>query len=168
MSRILKIVIWIVVILVVLGVLGYLWAKSVWDKISFSPPRLQSLDLQGLTIEDLVNIAFTGSQKEVIVTLGMDIKNANSFSIPFGKMKVKLYHNDTLIAATSPVLSAQKFKLAPNSTTSISDTVNIILNNAGGQMLIEKIKGGSPKIDYEVGLSLYGIPLPSIKNSFAW
>lgn len=168
MSTGLKIFLWILAILAVIAVIAFFWAKSIFDKVNFSAPKLYSLDLQGLTLNDLVKIALEGSQKEVKVTLGMDISNANSFSIPFSNMNVKMYYAGAIIAQTSPALQNQKFVLPANGNLSVTDNISIVLNPEGIKMLIEKIKGGQPKIDYKIGLKVFGIPLPSIQNSFTW
>lgn len=164
-----KIILIIVIILAVLLAIGFFWGKSAWDKVNFSVPTLQALDLQGLTIQDLESIVLTGSAKEVKAGLSMSIKNDNNFAIPFGKLKAKLYYSGVLIAETSPALASQVFTVLPNSSLSVSDTVTIVINGAAAkQMVIEKAKGGHPKIDYTVKVSVFGIPLPSIKSDFSW
>lgn len=168
MSKGVKILLWIVVIIAVLAIIGFIWAKNAFDKISFSVPRLQGLDMQGLTLNDLAKIALEGGQKELKVSLAMDAKNENNFSIPFGNMLVKMYYGSTLIASTSPSLENKKFVLPAKGSVTVSDTINIILNTAGAKLLIEKLKGGHPQINYSIGLRVFGIPIPSIKNSFAW
>lgn len=167
MSTGVKIFLWILLILAVLAVIGFFWVKSIWDSISFSPPSLQGLNLQGLTLTDLASIAFEGQSKTVTVTLAMAIKNDNNFSIPFSNMKVKLYYDNTIIAETSNLISGKQVVPA-NGALTVSDTVNVILNNAGGKLLIDKINGGHPSIDYSISLKVFGIPLPNIKNNFTW
>lgn len=167
MKKGLQILIWIVVIIAVIAVFAFFWGKGVWNKISFSVPRPEGLDLQGLTLADLANIALTGQTKTVTATLSMDIKNDNNFSIPFSNIRVRMIYNDVVIAETSDMLAQNKVVPA-NSVLTVSDKVNIILNNAGGNLLIEKIKGGHPRIDYVISVRVFGIPLPSIKNSFVW
>lgn len=135
-----------------------------WDKISFSKPIPQGLDLNGITLADLANIALAGKSKTVTATITMNIKNDNSFSIPFSA-KVKLLYQDTVIAETSSISGT----IPANGTFPISDKVKIILNNAGGAILIEKLKGKPVQMDYSISLSLFGIPIPKdIKNSFIW
>lgn len=168
MSKGMKIFLWILVILAAIAVISFFWAKSVFDKVNFSAPKLHSLYLQGLTLNDLLKIALEGSQKEVKVSLGMDISNANNFSIPFSNMNVKMYYAGSIIAETSPALQNQKFILPANGSLSVTDNISIVLNAEGVKMLIEKIKGGQPKINYKIGLKVFGIPLPSIQNSFTW
>lgn len=165
MSKGLKIFIWILVIIAVLGAITFTWGKSAWNKIKFSAPTLQGLDLQGLTLADLANIALAGQEKTVTATVQMNIQNDNSFSIPFSSIRAQLLYNDTVIAKTSDDSS----HIVPaNGNLPLSDPVNIILNNAGGNLLIEKIKGGKPKINYVINLKVFGIPVPSIKSSFTW
>lgn len=164
-----KIILIIIIVLAVLLTIGFFWGKSAWDKVNFSVPQLQGLDLQGLNLQDIETIVFTGSSKEVKVGLSMSIKNDNNFSIPFGKLKTQLYYNGVMIAETSPILASQVFTVLPNSSLSVTDTVTIVINGAAAkQMVLEKAKGGHPKIDYTVKVSVFDIPLPSIKSDFSW
>lgn len=169
MSKGIKILLWVLAILAILALLIYFfaipWFTKIWDNITFSTPYPQDLNLNGLTLNDLANIAFTGQTKEVNARIGMDIKNENDFAIPFSKVKATLLYNDQVIAETSDNAS----HLVPaNGTFAFSNVVNILLNNAGGQLLIDKLSGKTPVIDYVVNANVYGIPLPSIKNSFPW
>lgn len=159
MSKGLKIFLWTVAIVIALSAFAIIWGKNAWDKIAFSKPQLQALDLQGLTLNDLANIAFTGQSKTVTVTLGMAIKNDNNFSIPFSNMKVKLLYKDTLIAETSDAFAQQNFTVPANGNLAVADTVNVLFNNAGGQLLIEKTKGNHPQIDYSIDLKVFSIPI---------
>lgn len=167
MNKALKIFLWIIVILAVLAAFAFFFGKNYWDKISFSKPQIHGLDLQGLTLGDFVNAAFTGTERTINATLGIDIKNDNSFSIPFGNMKIKLLYNNVVVAQTSDAFANQKFTVPANGTLTVSDTINVLLNNAGA-FLVEKIKGKHPQMDYVINLRVSGIPLPSIKNSFTW
>lgn len=164
-----KIILIIIIVLAVLLTIGFFWGKSVWSKVSFSAPKLQALDLQGLSLQDLEAIVFTDSTKEVKAGLSMSIKNDNNFAISFGKLKAQLYYNGVLIAETSPALASQVFTVLPNNSLAVTDTVTIVINGAATkQMVLEKAKGGHPKIDYTVKVSVFGIPLPSIKSDFSW
>lgn len=167
MSTGVKILLWIVVILIIATVIGFTWGKKAWDKISFSKPDLQGLDLQGLTINDFLNSAFVGTERNISATLGMTIKNENNFSIPFGNMKIQLLYNNIIVAETSNMLSMQKFIIPAKGNLAISDTINVQLSKAG-TFLIEKIKGNHPQMDYKINLSVFGIPIPAIKNNFTW
>lgn len=164
MSKGWKIFLWVLLILVALAAIAFFWGKSAWDKLSFSRPVLQALNLNGLTATDLVNIALSGQSKTVTATVAMDVKNDNSFSIPFS-VKIKLLYQDTIIAETSSISGT----VPANGILRISDAVNIILNNAGGAILGEKVQGKPVQLDYTVSLRLFGIPVPkTIKNSFLW
>ena len=169
MSTGVKILVWTLVILGVLALLVFVfvipWGKKVWDKITFSQPRLEALDLQGLSLADLANIAFTGQTKEVTAVLGMDIKNENNFSIPFSNLRAQLFYQDVLIAETT---DNRSYTVPANGSLAFSNPVKIILNNAGGQLLIEKASGRQPIIDYKINANVFGIPLPSIKNKMPW
>lgn len=169
MSRGVQILLWVLAILAVLALIIYFlvvpWATKVWDRITFSVPRLQGLDMKGLTLADIANIAFSGEEREVDAQLGMDIKNENNFSIPFSKVRAKLFYEGQLIAETTDNAS----HLVPaNGVLPLSNLVKIRLNDAGGRIVIDKLQGKTPVIDYVIDANVYGIPLPSIKNNFTW
>lgn len=167
MSKGVKIFLWVLfglVILAGLAIGAYFWAKNAWDKISFSAPKLKGVDFRSISLTDLANIVLAGGTKTIVATISMDIKNDNSFKIPF-TVKAKLFYQEVLIAVTHSLSGV----IPAKGTLTISDQVNIILNQAGAAILIEKIKGGTPKIDYSLSLSLFGIPIPKkIKSSFPW
>lgn len=163
-----KIVLLVLGILAVLAAAAFFWGKSVFNKISFGKPKLQGLDLKGITLAELASAAFAGQAKTVTVTLGMDITNAGGLSIPFRIYKIKLLHNDETVGESSDALSAQRYTLPKNGYVSISDTLNVFINDAGGQLLIEKIKGGHPEMQYQILFSIFGIPVPYKGDSFTW
>lgn len=169
MSKGVKILLWVLVILAALALLIYFlvvpWAKKIWDRITFSVPRLQGLDLKGLTLADITSIAFSGEEKQVDAQLGMDIKNENNFSIPFSNIKAKLFYDNELIAETTDDAS---HTVPANGIFPLSNLVNIHLNGAGGRMLIDKLQGKTPMIDYEVSANVFGVPIKNIKNNFTW
>lgn len=169
MSRGVKILLWALAILSALAIIIFMIViprfKQYWDNISFSIPTLQNLDLKGLNIQDLANIAFTGQEKQVDATLGMNIKNDNNFAIPFSNLGAKLFHQDQLIAETQDNTS---HTIPANGSLDISQVVKILLNNAGGQALIDKLSGKSPVLDYVINGRVFGIPVPSIKNQLTW
>ncbi len=165
----------IILIVVLIGALiaailyAFYWGKTAWDKITFSKPRLQAIDLQGLSLKDIESIGLQGTQKEVKVGLAMDIQNDNGFAIPFSSLKAKLYYDGTLIAETSEALAGRDYTLLPKSTLSVSDTISILLNGAAARkMIIQKATGGHPKIEYTIKISIFGIPLRTIKSDISW
>lgn len=168
MSKTWKIIIWVLAILAILAFIAFITIKSVFDKISFSTPRLTGLDLKGLTLNDFLNIALSGTQKEVTVGMAIDIKNDSNLSIPFKIYSISISHNGETIAESSEALSGQKFTLPAHGIVTISDTVKVILNNAGGNLLIEKLKGGKPELKYNIVFSIFGIPIPYKGDSFSW
>lgn len=159
MSKGLKIFLFVLAAVSTLAFLAFMWGKSVWDKISFGKPRITGLDFNNLSLIDLANIAFTGGQQEVTANIGIDIANQNSFAIPFSSLKVKLLYNDEVIGQTSDML-AQKQSVPANGTLPLNDTVKIILNNAGAQLLTDKIKNGKATLQYKIMVKVFGIPLP--------
>lgn len=165
MNKGLKIFLWILAIIIVLAVMGYFLSKTILDNVIFSKPIPQGLDLKGLTLGDLANIALAGEQKTVTVTVGMNITNNNSFAIPFSNVKAQLYYKGVLIGETN---DPDSHTIPASGSAQFTDTVNIILNNAGGNLLIEKLKGGKPQLDYVIGLRVFGIPIPSVKDTLIW
>ena len=155
----------VVVIFAVLAAIAFFWGKSVWDKIAFGKPRLTGLNLSGLTLDDLANIAFTGLQKEVTADIAMDVVNQNNFSIPFSSLRVKLFYNGEAIAETSDLL-AQKKSVPANGTLSVSDTIKIILSDVGAQLAIDKIKNGKAMLEYKIMVKIFGIPLPKAFQTY--
>lgn len=165
MSRTWKIVLIVLAVLAALGITAFFWGKSVWDKITFGIPRLVGLNLNGLTATDLANITFAGGQKEVTATLSMDVINRNNFSIPFSNLKVKLFYNNQEIAETSNMLEGKQ-SVPANGTFTGTDTVKVILNGAGIQMLIDKITKGAATLEYKIMVKVFGIPLPKAFQSY--
>lgn len=159
MSRAFKIIMWVIIIFAVIGITGIIWAKSVWDKISFSMPRIKAMNLNGLTLADLKNALLQDESKDVSTTLEMDVVNKNNFSIPFSNLKVKLFYQDRPIAETSNLLEGQQ-RIPANGTFTASDDVNITLSKAGTQMLIDKLVSGKINLDYKIIVKVFGIPLP--------
>lgn len=163
-SKTWKIVIWVLLIFAALGIGGFFWAKSVWNKISFGKPQLLNLNLNGLTLTDLTNVAFNGVQKQVTATVQMDIKNENSFSIPFSSLKVKFFYSGTEIAETSDLLAGNA-RVPANGTFTGTDTVTITLSNTAVQMLIDKLTNKKATVDYKIMVKVFGIPIPaSLQN----
>lgn len=168
MSTVAKIFLWIAIALVVLIGFASYWGKGVWDKITFSKPVPKSLSLNGLTLADLADIALTGKSKTVDVTVGMNIKNDNSFPIPF-TLIVELSYKGTDIFQTDKISGT----IPANSTYPVLAPAKITLSKAGAGFVSEKIRGGHPKIDYVLDLSLFGIHIPSsivpsLTDSFIW
>lgn len=165
MSKGMKIFVWVLVIIAILAVIAFVWGKNAWDKVSFSAPKLQGFNLQGLSAADLAAIALTGSTKQINATIAMEVKNGNSFSIPFSNMNVQMFYNGTLIAESSPLLAA-KNKVPANGSLTLFDTVTITLNRAGGKLLYEKVTNKNPVIDYTIGIRIFGIPIPGLRGNF--
>ena len=160
----------ILIILIVIGIFQYYKWKGIWEKIHFSKPIPTALNLQGLTLADILSAAFTGTQKDITATLAMSITNDSDTDITFNNMKVKLLYNGSLISETSETLANTNFVLKAHDTLQVSDTINIRLNTAG-DFLKEKVLGGHPSVDYTVDLSVYGIPVGKIypiEGSFTW
>lgn len=170
MSKGVKILLWILVILAALAVIAYFlvipWAKKAWDNITFSVPRVEAWDLKGLNLNDIADIAFTGKEKPVEIRLGMDVMNKNNFSIPFSNIKAQLFYNGIQIAETTDNAS---HTVPANGTLPLSNLVNVNLNTAGGQLLVDKlVLGKVPVIDYIISANVFGVPIKNIKNNFTW
>lgn len=152
---------WIVVVIfAAAGTAAFFWGKSIWNKITFGVPRLLNLNLNGITLLDLSNIAFNGASKEVTATVQMPVNNGNNFAIPFSSLKVMFYYKGTQIAETSDLLAGAA-SVPANGTFTGTDTVKIILNAAGINMLIDKITQKKIMLDYKISAKVFGIPIPS-------
>lgn len=160
----------LIAILVPLGIIisVFFWGKSIWDKLSFSKPYFVSFDMHGLTLADIPKSLILGNEKRVDITLGLDIKNDSSTSISFSCVKAKFYYEGALIGETSDSLSKQRFVAKKHDTLKVTDTTSIILNQAGGKLLLSKLSGGKPQIEYKILVCPLGIPIPIPKNNFIW
>lgn len=145
----------VIVILVVLIALGVAYATKAWNKIVFKF-SFKGLDFNTINFPALLA---TG-QTEAKVLLGMNIKNDNPFSIPFSKMKVWLYYDNTLIAESSGLLYAKSFVLPANGgSIDVDDYVNVYINQASGKLGKEVVAKSNPKVNYTVKLNIFGIKL---------
>lgn len=158
MSRAWKIVMWVLIIFVAIGITGFFWAKSVWDKISFGMPRIKALNLNGLTLADIKKL-IPGDSKVITATTEMDVINKNGFSIPFSNLRVKMFYKGQPIAETSNLIAGEN-RVPANGTFTGVDDVKITLSNAGIQMLIDKLVNGKITLDYKIMVKVFGIPLP--------
>lgn len=154
MSKGVKIFLIVVAVLVVLGAAGFTYGKSIWNNISFSAPKI---NIQK-TIADLQG--FDLSQGQLPATLQMNVKNNNSFSIPFSSLNVKLYYNGNVISESSESLT-QKMIVPANGNLTVSDTITIYLSKATENLIIQKALGNKVKIDYKVFARIFGIPIPA-------
>ncbi|KKQ35810.1 MAG: hypothetical protein US53_C0070G0009 [Candidatus Woesebacteria bacterium GW2011_GWA1_37_7] len=147
------------------------WVKRAWSKVTINL-KVENIDLGGITIEDIAAILLTGQTQsaKVIITLNADIKNDNSFSIPFSIKKIKLFYQGSLIAETSETLAIQKFEVQQKSSLSVKDNLNVLLNTTSIKLLKEKVLlKQQPVIDYYVKIKILKIPFAlSFKKNFIW
>lgn len=164
-----RILIIIVLILVIAGVIGYFQAKTVWDKIKFDFAKgFRGINLSSFNPQELL----LSGQTKINPILGIDIINDNSFDIPFKEMKATVYYNGAVIGETSSDLYGRTFNVPRHSTLSVTDPINLYLNEAGGRLLLAKIGGGQPELNYQikVKIQLFGflwIPI-TYKDTFSW
>lgn len=148
----------------------FLWAQSIWTKVKITP-YFVSADFKGLNLQDVRAILASGEEREIDAVLGMEIRNDSNSAITFSGLKAKLSHNGVLIAETSEELANQKFTAKANEVLQVTDSVKVKLNQAGAQLLLNKLAAQKSKIDYTLEFSVYGIPILRwfpIKNSFTW
>lgn len=159
------------ILLAISVVFALWWTKRAWSKITFNL-KAENIDLGGISIEDIAAILLTGQtqNRKVIISLNADIKNDNSFSIPFSVKKIKLFYQGSLIAETSDALAIQKFEVQQKSSLSVKDNLNVILNTASIKLLKEKLLlKQQPVIDYYVKIKILKIPFPlSFRKNFIW
>jgi len=157
--------------LILIGVIAFFVGKNIFEKLTFKNFSFANLDLHGASIQDIAKALLAGEEKPIDVTLAMEILNENNFSIPFCYLNARLYYRGTLMATTSETLEQTCYSVPANGVLPISDRIKIILNKAGGLLLLDKFAGKKPRIDYEIELSAANVPswmIPTIKNSFAW
>lgn len=174
MSRTAKIIVWSIIGLIIIGIIAYViyWANNLWKKITFEP-FFVSADLSGLTIKDVAGALVGKDQKEITVTMGVDVKNDNTRSIKFGNFRMKLSYKGIEMATTSDKLASETFvvpaKGEPNNPLPIPDTVRVFLNQGIALLITDKIQSKKPKVDYSIYLSVFGIYIPfPITGSFEW
>lgn len=169
MSKGVKIALWSLATLLVAGVTWGIWyGKKIWNKLAFQDFSITGVNFHGLTLKDIPDIIKSGTSKNITITIGINIKNDNNFSIPFCYLNIKLLYKGVEIARTSDTLANTCYSIPANGVLPISDTINIVLNNAGINMAVEKLTGGKAKIDYEVELNVLHVPslfIPTIRGN---
>ena len=165
---------WIFGILIFFGLIGagvwFIKLKPIWDAISFKNYSFSSADLDKLSLSDIPTI-LSGGEKQINVDFGMDVQNDSNTAIKFGNIKGVLSYKGQKIAETSPALEAKTYTLPANGSVRVEDTIALTLNQAGGQMIVDKIGGRPVKIDLAISLSALGIPrmlIPTFNTSFDW
>lgn len=146
--------IWIAVIIIAILVIVAVYILKVWNNIVFKF-AFKGVDLSTL---DLGSLAASGQTSGKLL-LGLNIENHNSFSIPFDKMKVWLYYDNTLIAESSGYLYARSFKLPANGKIDVTDYVSVYINSASGKLLKEVASKNDPKVYYKVKITIFGLQL---------
>lgn len=152
-----RILLYILIILAVFVLIGITWGKTVWNKITFSQPSFSNLNLQSLG-------AIASGQVNT-VPVNMTITNTNNFSIPFSNVSISLYYNGSVFATTNDPSS---HTIPANGSLQLTENIIFSLNDAAVNLLAQKIQGKSVSINYTVGLRIFGIPIPSINNSYTW
>ena len=151
------------------------WGKSIWDKLSFKPYFI-SANLGGLSLTDIPDIVLSGQERTLNAKLGLEIKNDSSTAIKFCNLKAILSYKGIEIARTSDQLAQSCSSIPANDVLKQEDDITIKLNRGGASLLTEKLLGKNPVINYEIDLSILGIPVSKIlslfgmtkKNSFEW
>lgn len=147
----------IIAAIVLLLVLGYLYVKKIWDKISFVL-SFKGIDLGNI---DLSNLTGTNAK----IRVGLKVMNNNNFAIPFRKVRAWMYYDNTLIAQTSEDLSSKTFEVPANGVIEVDDSVNTYINNASLKLIKEIVAKTNPAINYKIKINVFGIPF-SYSDSF--
>lgn len=161
------------VLLVISIPLAIWYAKSLFDKIKITAYFI-SADFKGLNLKDIQDILASGQEKEIDAVLGLQVVNESNTPITFSGLKAKLYYVGTLIAQTGDVIANQKYTATANNVNAplqVAVPVTVKLNQAGARLLLAKLTGQNPSVDYEIELSLMGIPVLRwfpIKDKFKW
>lgn len=149
-----RILISIVIVLLLVGLLVMEGMKA-WNRIIFKF-NFKGIDLATINLDSLAATGQTSGR----LLLGITITNNNPFAIPFDKMKVWLYYDNTLIAESSGNLYAQSYSLAPNGgQVDVTDYVNVHLNSASAKLVKEAVSKQNPKVNYTVKINVFGIAL---------
>lgn len=164
----------VAIILAIILPLGFLiglalWAKDLWDKITFKPYFI-SADFKGLNLSD-AQALLQGEERTINAVLGMEIKNESNSSVTISGLRAKLFYKGIPLAQTSDTLAQTKYVIEANNVNNplqITDNVTIRLNKAGAQLLTDKISGVKPRIDYTIDLSVLGIPIGSFLRFFGF
>lgn len=176
MSKGWKIFWWILVILIIIiGIIVYL-SKLALDNLSFGAYKWKA-DLGGLKLQDIPDIILKGEERTIYVDFGMDIINKNPISIPFCYLTATFYYQGVELVKSSETLANKCQRLPKNGVLPITDRITVKLNQAVANLLANKfITGGKPMIEYEIDLTVFGLPIGRIlkflgypiKNSFPW
>ena len=149
-----KILIAILIVLLLAG-LAVLEGIKAWNRIVFKF-AFKGIDLSTINFESLAATGQTSGR----LLLGINITNNNPFAIPFDKMKVWLYYDNTLIAESSGYLYAQSYNLAKNGgTVDVTDYVNVHINSASAKLVRAAVSKQNPKVNYTVKINVFGIAL---------
>lgn len=140
----------IIAAIVLLLVLGYLYIKKIWGKISFVF-TFKGIDLGNI---DLTNLTGTNAK----IRVGLKVMNDNNFAIPFRKVRAWMYYENTLIAQTSEDLSAKTFEVPANGVIEVEDSVNTYINSASLRLIKEIVNKTNPAISYKIKINVFGIP----------
>lgn len=105
----------ILVIVVILGLVGYRVSKKAIDKISFSKPTIRNLNLSS------IGNSFS------TVDLTTTIENKNNFDIPVSGLYIELYYQGQLVGKST--VPSEKFIVPMNGSITITQNVTIYLNS---------------------------------------
>ena len=162
-----------IAVIIPLGIIALIaYGMSIWKNISIKP-YFVSADLSGLSLADIPAI-LTGGQRQVKTVLGMEVLNDSDVDISFSSLKATLYYEGNKIGETSDKLKNTKYVASAHNLLNplrVSDEVTLTLNQSVAKLLVDKISGKKPKVDYEIQLTILGIPFFKwfpIKSNFEW
>lgn len=144
----------ILAIIVGILVLAGIWGMTAWNRIIFT------FGFRGVDLSQFDINALTGTgQTSTKLVLNLNVKNNNSFSIPFKDMKVWMSYGSTVVAETSQDLSSRTFLIPAHGYIDVTDAVNIHINSASIALVKEAALKRNPRVDYTVKVKVFGVAL---------
>lgn len=142
-------------ILVLLGILAYIWALTAFEKIKFKF-KFRGISFESINLEDLL---FQG-QAVIRVLVDAEITNYNNFAITFSDVFLWFYHNNQLIAKTASNgnKNLQKVRVSGNSVTDVTEELDFYINPRTVSIAKDIRDKKHVKIDYTVKIKVFGIP----------
>lgn len=145
----------IIVIILIAALVGIgFYLKDAFEKLKFK------FDLSGINLSQL-------KSGTINVKAGVTIENKNKFNITFSRLFVRLFYNNQLIAQSKEARE-EKIVVPKNSEIKFIEDIEVYVNSATIDLVKNSIAKESVEIKYEIDLIVFGIRIPTIKNSFTY
>lgn len=145
----------ILIIVAVVFIAAYIYAKKVIGKITFATPRFVGADLKS---------AFSGNNFTTI-DLSENIDNQNSFSIPVNRLYAEVYYQGQLVGKSTT--QHDPFVIPVNGNINV--TQNITLAIAPGLDVVTQLISGQPiQFTYMIRAVLFNFFPFTYRGSFTY